>query len=121
IGSEPTTINRWTDGSKPFGGGAGHPYEGHESRGRWPANLLLDEEAGQLLDQTVGNRPSRKSVTRNGGGNQGGALFTERTGIVKDDTGYNENGGPSRFFFSAKVSTKEREAGCEGLEKRSAG
>jgi hypothetical protein len=24
------TINRWTDGAKPFGGGAGHPYESEE-------------------------------------------------------------------------------------------
>ncbi len=35
------TINRWTDGAKPFGGGAGHPYESEESDGRWPANVLL--------------------------------------------------------------------------------
>jgi hypothetical protein len=28
VGSESHRINRWTDGSKPFGGGAGHPYDG---------------------------------------------------------------------------------------------
>ena len=26
--TEGYTINRWSDGAKPFGGGAGHPYEG---------------------------------------------------------------------------------------------
>jgi site-specific DNA-methyltransferase (adenine-specific) len=35
--------------------------------------------------------------------------------------GYADGGGPSRFFYCAKVSTKEREAGCEGLPLRSAG
>jgi hypothetical protein len=25
------TINAWTDGAKPFGGGAGHPYESTET------------------------------------------------------------------------------------------
>jgi len=28
---------------------------------------------------------------------------------------------PSRFFYTTKVSTKEREAGCHGLPLRSAG
>ena len=28
---EKYQINRWSDGQKPFGGGAGHPYEGAEA------------------------------------------------------------------------------------------
>ena len=35
--------------------------------------------------------------------------------------GYADSGGPSRFFYCSKVSTKEREAGCEALALRSAG
>ena len=35
--------------------------------------------------------------------------------------GYADSGGPSRFFYCAKVSTKEREAGCDHLVKRTAG
>lgn len=42
--------------------------------------------------------------------------FTKRT-----PGGYADSGGPSRFFYCSKVSTKEREAGCEGLPMRSAG
>ena len=34
---EQVTINRFTDGMKPFGEGAGHPYESTSSQGRWPA------------------------------------------------------------------------------------
>lgn len=50
----------------------------------------------------------------------------EATGAVLPMTkrtagGYSDGGGPSRFFYCSKVSTKEREAGCEGLALRSAG
>lgn len=88
--------------------------------GRWPANLCFDEEAAAYLDSLVGNRPSRPSVTRHGGGNHGGPVFEGRTAKARPDSGYAENGGPSRFFFCTKVSTKEREFGCEHLPLRSA-
>ena len=50
----------------------------------------------------------------------------EATGAVLPLTkrtagGYADAGGPSRFFYCSKVSTKERAAGCEGLALRSAG
>ena len=55
--------------------------------GRFPANLILDEEAGEALDAQSGTRP----------------------------------GGPSRFFYCAKVPTKERNAGLgDGFEIKSA-
>jgi len=93
-----------------------------EAEGRWPGNVAMDEEAGAILDAEVGNRPSRPVVTRNGGGNAGGSVFANRkAGNARPDTGKHENGGPSRFFFSAKVSTKEREYGCDLLPQRSAG
>jgi len=41
IGTEKVTINRFDDGAKPFGGGAGHPYTSNQSTGRWPANLTF--------------------------------------------------------------------------------
>ncbi|MGD1074235.1 MAG: hypothetical protein ABSB15_29365, partial [Bryobacteraceae bacterium] len=50
IGQDEISVNRWQDGSKPFGGGAGHPYETTCVQGRYPANVLLDEEATRLLD-----------------------------------------------------------------------
>lgn len=87
--------------------------------GRWPANLVLDPEAGAILDGAVGNRPSRKSVTRNGGG---GKIFNRADGQgAKPDGGYTDDGGPSRFFYCAKVSTREREYGCDALPRKSAG
>jgi site-specific DNA-methyltransferase (adenine-specific) len=37
----PYVINRFDDGAKPFGGGAGHEYTTTmETKGRWPANFI---------------------------------------------------------------------------------
>lgn len=46
---EKVTINRWDDGAKPFGGGAGHPYTGTEIDSRWPANVTH----GGLSDENL--------------------------------------------------------------------
>lgn len=109
--------------------------------GRWPANLLLDEHAAELLDAQSGERVSRPAVTRNGGG---GKIMAGITGKVcacgkptpytdwtvceecnlkraKPDSGYSDSGGASRFFFTSKASRKEREKGCEHLPLKSAG
>ncbi|HUV15507.1 MAG TPA: DNA methyltransferase, partial [Pelolinea sp.] len=51
------------------------------NKGRWPANLILDEEAGRLLD--------------------------EQSGIEA-----------SRFYYSAKASRSERNAGLEGMGEK---
>lgn len=99
-------------------------------KGRWPANLILDEGAAALLDAVVGERKSGKSVTRNGGGNK---IFKGKGPGARVDGGYTDSGAPSRFYeiagfgddeiddlrfyFSAKVSTKEREAGTEHLHR----
>ena len=39
IGQDEIAINRWKDGCKPFGGGAGHSYAVTHSEGRFPANV----------------------------------------------------------------------------------
>lgn len=53
---EEVTINTWNDGSKPFGGGAGHDYSGRtETDGRFPANVVLSypEDEYELRDDTT--------------------------------------------------------------------
>jgi hypothetical protein len=124
---DPDDVSGYSQRQAPPGpnvamSGANYPREAKpDAEGRWPANVALDEGAAAALDAAVGNRPSRKSVTRNGGGNAGGPVFDGRTGTARPDSGRDENGGPSRFFFSAKVSTKEREFGCDALPRKSAG
>lgn len=61
--------------------------EHYNPKGRWPANLLLDEVAAEMLDEQSG--PCRNT--------------------------YNDSGGASRFFYVAKSSKRERNAGLEGM------
>jgi len=119
VGQDEITLNRCKDGWKGFGNGAGHPYEAHRSVGRFPANIILDEEAGRLLDVQgpVSNGSKyRKSGRRDiqhkgkllyGGGIGGGAQNAPDT--------YGDAGGPSRLFYCPKANKQERNAGCDGL------
>jgi DNA modification methylase len=67
-----TAYGRFNNGTKSLA-----PYlDGLKERGRWPANIVLDEEAAS------------------------------------------EAGAWSRYFYTAKASRSERNAGCEGLEER---
>jgi DNA modification methylase len=65
IGNHPGAKREIGDGPKP-------------QQGRWPANVIFDEEAGALLDQMSGVNACR-------------------------------------FFYCAKASPSERNAGCEGV------
>lgn len=94
---------------------SGETFHGPDTDGgRWPANLMLDEVAAAALDEHAGERPS---VPYRANKATGAVLpMKERAA-----GGYMETGGPSRFFYCAKVSTKERELGCEELPMISAG
>lgn len=61
------------------GGHAGQEYETREGTGRWPANVVLDDEAGRMV------------------------------------------GDAARFFYTAKASRSERNAGLEGMPERATG
>lgn len=77
--------------------------------GRWPANVLLDESQAAELDRQSGIQKSGVAVQRNGGGQR---IFNQGTGITRDDAGYGDTGGASRFFptfrYTAKASSAER-------------
>lgn len=76
---------RWGAGKRPGGFGdvgaaigSGGPNGAFNPAGRWPANVLLDKAAAEMLDER-------------------------------------DTGGASRFFYIAKASRSEREAGCDEL------
>lgn len=85
--------------------------------GRWPANVILDEEAGEALDAQSGERPS--------GGGQKDNHKVNTSWFVGDQVSQTEyvssSGGASRFFYCAKASKKERDAGLEDFEERRGG
>jgi len=107
--------------------GSGNCYQGSDgkkqmeydlqSKGRFPANIILDEEAGRLLDeqtQNVGNTKPHK-IKSNIEKYEGYGSITKKTGEIVN---YNEpnSKGASRFFYCAKASKSERNRGCEGLD-----
>lgn len=81
-------------------------------QGRFPANIILDEEAGKLLDEQRGISKSKKQEVSNKGSIWGS------TNENKEIRGHNDKGGASRFFYCAKASKSERNLGCEELEEK---
>lgn len=76
-------------------------------RGRFPANVILDEEAAQMLDEQSGVLKSGKpSGLRRAGRRVFGGY---RTGTSV--SGFGDSGGASRFFYCAKASPSERGEG----------
>jgi DNA modification methylase len=103
-----------TQGGQKFPNLYGNFKECKESyhQGRFPANVILDEEAGRMLDEQSG------SISY--GNKPGGYSYSDRQyavqGFVKDckpkaPSNYGDSGGASRFFYCAKASKKERGEG----------
>ena len=84
--------------------------------GRWPANVVLDEQAAALLDAQVGESVSTGGQSSLGAFRNGDVYGAGRDERWQADPGYGDRGGPSRFFYTAKASRSEREAGLDGLE-----
>jgi len=86
--------------------------------GRWPANVILDEHAAEALDEQSGHSVSSASANRNGQNVQGitGIMAPRKTAQVR---GHTDSGGASRFFYIAKASRAEREAGLDGMQEKS--
>lgn len=77
---KPVSTNIGAKGGTYISEGAQHRVDISGNRpigGRWPANLLLDEDSARLLDE--------------------------------------QSGGASRFFYTAKASSSERNAGLEDM------
>jgi site-specific DNA-methyltransferase (adenine-specific) len=81
--------------------------------GRWPANVTLDEDAARLLDEMSG---IRKSGAMHGEyeGNSSSAVAYSPRGMAPRSIEANE-GGASRFFYTAKASSEERNRGLDDL------
>lgn len=89
--------------------------------GRFPANIILSEEAAENLDQHSpkgkGQKTPRKqkSTRRYGENNFTSGGFKTREGY--ETPTYNDEGGASRYFYVVKPSKKEKEFGMMGEDK----
>jgi len=82
--------------------------------GRWPSNLLLDEESAKMLDEQSGESESKLGLRPRTDNN----IFGTATGVGElCELPYNDKGGASRFFYIAKASRSEREKGLKGKPK----
>jgi site-specific DNA-methyltransferase (adenine-specific) len=102
-------------GSGTFFGGNGEAKSEQVSmQGRWPANLILDEQAAELLDEQSGKVRSNHNKTNDNSGfgdsYVGGSLTRPVSGPM-----YSDSGGASRFFYVAKASKRDRNEGLEDL------
>lgn len=89
--------------------------------GRWPANIIFDEVAGELLDEQTGELKAGKAVDRNRDGNLvGNKIYGARNKDIKD-AGFDDKGGASRFFYCAKASRSEKEKGLDNLDFQNVG
>lgn len=118
IGTEETTINTFDDGMKPFGEGAGHPYTSRKVQGRWPANIIHDGSDEVL--EVFPSAPSAGSYTKSQNKPKiPKSLFGTIIGPRERGNEYaGESGSAARFFYCAKASRKERNAGLEGMEEK---
>ena len=90
----------------------------YEPQGRFPANVILDEEAGKLLDEQSGISKSTKAIA-NRKSYQGSSYQMVRVNGVQE--GFSDKGGASRFFYCAKASKKDRDEGLNNFEKNKSG
>jgi len=86
--------------------------------GRFPANVILDEEAGQILDEQSGISKSGdiKPYNQKNTNSYSGSMPIFRNVNHKGD-----KGGASRFFYCAKASKKDRDEGLEVFDKKRSG
>jgi DNA modification methylase len=92
----------WSKYTSPEG------YEGGIHQGRFPANVILDEEAGKMLDEQSGILKSGalKPYQENHQNASSYKMNRYKTFVQPAN-----EGGASRFFYCAKASKKERGEG----------
>src|SRR5699024_2507193 len=111
-----TTVETWPK-SRMYGGKSGVSFTssaetisaqstGSAPSGRWPANVLLDHHAAAWVDEQSGDRPGFATQTdltvntEDDGEIYGKGLGVKAPGVRQ---GFNDSGGASRFFYSAKA------------------
>lgn len=77
--------------------------------GRWPANIIFDEEAAAELDEQSGITQSYKGKPRSGVRAESDVYGENRSGFNgQGGPEYDDIGGASRFFYCAKVRKSDR-------------
>lgn len=75
------------------------------AQGRWPANVLFDEEAAAVLDEQTEYLHGAGAARSSGEFSSSGIFGSAKTGAGHR---IGDSGGASRFFYVAKASKRER-------------
>lgn len=115
-GTKPTSDKPTGSGSTLQGSSKNRQAEYDElNQGRFPANVIHDGS-----DEVVGMFPQQKSpstYTRTSAAHGNIDWNPKESGT--EQLGYGDSGSAARFFYCAKASRSERNAGLEGMEERS--
>ena len=109
------------EGAATFGTGLQEGPQAMPEQGRWPANVVLDEEAAGLLDEQTGELTSGANPSRRGSDKLRDAYGDFKGQEECSPARGADSGGASRFFYCAKASSAERNAGLDGFEERARG
>jgi DNA modification methylase len=114
----PLIVSKAEPSLNAFGNGLnGSAFAGSTTLGRWPANVVLDEDAAARLDAQAPRTGAAAPVTGAEASPASRGGITNRRERVAGAF-HNDAGGASRFFYVAKASRREREAGLEGMPER---
>jgi site-specific DNA-methyltransferase (adenine-specific) len=83
--------------------------------GGYPANVIIDEDAARELDKMSGVAPAKAERAGRRGGRGFGMFDDEKSANHDGVWPAMDAGGASRFFYTAKASTSERDKGLENL------
>lgn len=101
---------------------SGETFHGPNTNGgRWPTNLILDEESAKILDLQGPISKSKPTRVGKGGGRGFGFFDDEKTASTIKKWPGDNGGGISRFFYCAKASISEKNAGLDDLPIKSGG
>jgi site-specific DNA-methyltransferase (adenine-specific) len=107
--NEPIRVKKAQEGGNKVYGQSGRYEDTTELKpeGRFPANIIFDEEAGKLLDEQSG-------ISKQSGKLYEGKDSKTSFGQIKSsavNTNYGDMGGASRFFYCPKTNKSDRSEG----------
>jgi len=96
----------------------GMPQTSRPVGGRWPANLIHDG-SDEVLECFPSPHPAHTQIRKPTDDKDGQIWNLKRSGGTKQSFG--DSGSAARFFYCAKVSKKDRDEGCEGMDEKKMG
>lgn len=106
--AKSTSLSGGADGTLNVSVSSTHP------EGRFPANVILDEEAGAMLDEQSGITQSSNAVRKNKREDEKLTMAGKIHAKGGSETyGFKDKGGASRFFYCAKAQKKEKNLGLD--------